>query len=103
MRKVSGSDVTINQLKKWYFGYAENVDFENIVDRIVVGNTCFATDDNNRIFGFPIDFLDIDTFPMCSEDIIPDNGITVYDFIKNYWYLDECDLEDFDFYLYEEV
>ena len=97
MRKVNGADLTINELKSIYFGYAEGVPFDKMVDRIVVGGMCYATTEENDIVCFPINFLDDDKFP--NFDKTPnDFEITVYNFISDYWGLDEFDLDEFDFY-----
>jgi hypothetical protein len=97
MRKVNGANLTINELKSIYFGYSEKVDFSKIVERIVVNDMCYATTEENDIVCFPINFLDDDKFP--NFDKTPnDFEITVYDFINNYWGLDEFGLEEFDFY-----
>lgn len=98
MRKVSGADITINQLKKVYFGYTEDVDFCDIVEMIESSSHRFMRDEDCKaIIGFPIDDFEnlFPLFSLCKHEYTP---ITVYDFITNYWCLDEEDLEDFTFY-----
>ena len=99
MRKVNGADLTINQLKSIYFGYSDKVDYSTIVDKIIVNGMCYTMTEEEDIVRFPLD-LDDDRFPDFEKT--PDNfEITVYDFINDYWGLDEHDLEEFDFYFDE--
>lgn len=100
MKKVYGEDISIKKLKKCYFGYSDNANsLDEIVDTIEC-NGCRYTlnEEGTAIIRYPID---IDSNIFADYYILKKNeieNITVYHFIKNWWGLDEYDLEDFIFY-----
>ena len=68
-----------------------------MVITIIVDGICLTTDEENNIFSYPVDVLNKDIPPRYCP-VERDFEITVYDFINNYWDLDEYDSEEFTFY-----
>lgn len=102
MRKVEGEEITIKELKNCYFGYNDDVDFDKMVEIIECNGCRFAPNEGGDAFiRYPID-PDSEIFADCSKLEENEIGtITVYDFITNWWGLDDFDLEDFTFYFTE--
>lgn len=102
MRKVTGEEITIKELKNCYFGYSENVNFDKIVE-VIECNGCYyrMTESCDAVIRYPIE-LDSDSFVDYSKlSSKEEYNLTVYDFINNWWDLDYFDLEDFTFYFCE--
>ena len=102
MRKVSGEEITIRELKNCYFGYNEDVGFDKIVVVIECGESYYRMNEEcNAIIRYPIE-LESD-LPADYAKLSPkeEGNLTVYNFINYWWGLDEFDLEDFVFYFYE--
>lgn len=102
MREVSGEKITIKELKNCYFGYSEEVDFDKIVE-VIECNGCYygMNESCDAIIRYPVE-LESDLFvDYCKLSPKEEYNLTVYEFINNYWCLDEFDLEDFVFYFCE--
>jgi len=99
MRKVTGEEITIKELKNSVFGYEDDYDFSEMVQLIECHDTMYTTDEEGTtIIRFPKNPYDEEIFAgHCSRD----KGLTVYDFITNYWGLDDYNLEEFTFYFAE--
>ena len=99
MRKVYGEDITIKELKKVSFGYDDSVGYDKMVDTIEVGGRVFTVNEEGDFYiTFPVDWRNADFFADCAHR---DEVISVYEFISNWWGLDEEDMEDFIFYFIE--
>ncbi len=102
MREVSGENISVKELKNCYFGYSDNVDFDEMVEVIECNGCRFAvTEDGDAFIRYPIDINSdiIASYSKLDEKEI--GTITVYNFINNWWGLDEFDLEEFTFYFAE--
>lgn len=102
MRKVTGEEITIKELKNCYFGYAEDVGYDKIVAVIECNGCRFSmTEECNAIIRYPIE-IDSDFFADYSK-LSPEeeNNLTVWEFINNWWGLDDFHLEEFTFYFVE--
>ncbi len=99
MRKVTGEEITIKELKNCYFGYSEKVDSDKIVE-VIKCNGCYyrMTEGCDAIIRYPIELESdyyTDYYKLSPEE---EYNLTVYDFINNWWGLDERNLEEFTFY-----
>ena len=102
MRKVNGGDIARNELKKCWFGFSEECkdDYSDIVEYIEIENSIFSTNEEGTMYvRFPKNGIANIEEEWYMIDAIPKNEeITVYDFIENYYGLDERYLEEFTFY-----
>ncbi len=100
MRKVNGEEITIKQLKNSYFGFNEDAKFKDMVKIIKTPKHLFIRDECNRaIIGCPLNLeKDFPLYYVFNEDF---TVITVYDFLRNFWMLDEYDIEELTFYFEE--
>lgn len=103
MRKVNGDDIARNELKKYWFGYVDDCDFSSLVEYIEIDNSIFSTNEEGNMYvRFPKKGLENIEEDWYMIDALPrSKGITVYDFIENYYCLDEKPLDAFTFYFAE--
>ena len=103
MRKVNGGDIAKNSLKKYWFGYTDDCEFSDIVEYIEINDSIFSMNEEGTMYvHFPKkgianigdDWYMIDAFPR-------KKALTVYDFIEDYYCLDEEPLDAFTFYFTE--
>lgn len=93
---VLGENITIAELKKTWFGYNDFAFLDEMVDSIEVNGRVFTVNEEGDYYiTFPIIWEDSDLYADCTKR---DKPITVYEFITDYYDLDENDLEDFTFY-----
>ena len=103
MRKVTGEEITIEELKKCYFCLRDNIDFDKVVDTVECNGRRYTVSEAwDAFICYPIN---VNSEILADYDKIEESeliNITVYDFIKNWWGLDEFDLEEFIFYFAED-
>lgn len=103
MRKVTGEEITIKELKNCYIGYYEKADPRHTVEIIECNGCRYSMNEEGDIMiRYPIE-IDSEYFADCSvlDSVEQREGITVYEFINNWWGLEDHDLEDFIFYFLE--
>ena len=103
MRKVTGEEITIKELKKCYVGYYEEADPCHTIE-IIECNGCrySMNEDCDTIICYPIE-IESERFADYYKlnHVEQQEGITAYEFINNWWGLDDYDLESFTFYFLE--
>ncbi len=101
MRKVSGEDITVRQLKESYFGYNDDASFDKIVELIECRNFRYVVnEDGDAFIRYPI-YIDDDSVMMADYSKLDETeigNISVYDFIRDWWGLYDYDIEEFTFY-----
>lgn len=100
MRKVTGEEITLKELKNCYIGYYEKADASHTIEVIECNGYRYSMDEECRgIARYPVK-INPNYFADYSEldSIEKREGITAYEFINNWWGLDEHNLEDFTFY-----
>lgn len=103
MRIVYGENVTYKELRKWFFGYHEGTSPNRMVDHIEVNGLfrCSITEGGEAVIRYPVDMDSDICADYCILPLEYQDNLTVYDFINNWWSLDEFQLEDFIFYFAE--
>lgn len=95
---VLGDNITIAELKEVWFGYNDFASLDKMVDSIEVNGKVYTVNEGGDYYiTFPVIWEDSDLYADCTKR---DKPITVYEFITDYYDLDDNDLEDFTFYFY---
>lgn len=100
MRRISGEDITVKQLKESYFGYNDDVSFDKIVKLIECRNFLYVVnEDGDAFIRYPIGIDDYSVYMAdCKLDETKIGNISTYDFIHDWLGLDNYDIEDCTFY-----